>query len=100
MNPEIELPKDITDKLIQDYGIENFFKALDLLTLKDEFTDRVMRCIIFLAESDYKKLVQFTECAKRDFRDVIYWAEYIAGEDKAKPVRVRNFNKTFGQAEL
>ena len=100
MNHETELPKDITDKLIQDYGIQNFFKALDLLTSQGDFADRIIRCIIYLADRDYKKLLQFTESAKRDFRDMIYWAEYIEGENKAKPKRVRNFNNPFGQADL
>ncbi|NIP38975.1 MAG: hypothetical protein GWO07_09595 [Candidatus Dadabacteria bacterium] len=100
MNPKTELPKDITDKLIENYGIENFFDALHLLTLQGEFANRVIRRIIYLAHKDYKRLMQFTQYARLDYRDVIYWAEYIKGEDKDKPKRARNFNKPFGQAEL
>ncbi len=86
---------DIRDKLILDYGEDQYSDTLKILNSVSELSDRTIRCIIFLANGDIEKLNHYTECADRDYRDVIYWAEYFEGEDKAKPVRIRDFNKPF-----
>lgn len=91
---------DIRDKLILDYGEDQYSDTLKILNSVSELSDRTIRCIIFLANGDIEKLNHYTECADRDYRDVIYWAEYFEGADKTKPRRVRNFNKPFGKEEF
>jgi hypothetical protein len=95
VHPEKKLPQDITDKLFNDFGSARVSDALDLLKSNSAASDRVIRCIVYLASGDLEKLRHYTECADRDFRDVIWWAEYIDGEKKAESVRVRDFTKSF-----
>ncbi len=97
---EYIFPKDIIERLERDFGDDSASDALNMLEACDDMPPRVIRCIIFLSGAYMEKLKHNTECALKDFRDVIYWAEYVDAEDKSKPVRVRNFNKTFEDAEL
>jgi hypothetical protein len=63
--------------------------------------ERVVRCIIFLAEGSLKQLRKYTEAARQDTRDVMFWAEYIhRGEAFGKSERVRDFNNRFDQNDL
>jgi len=39
--------------------------------------ERVQLAIIHLSERKFDRLVQFVETAKKDYRDVLYWAEYM-----------------------
>jgi hypothetical protein len=58
-------------------------------------TDRVIRCIVFLANGDLTDLSKYIETATIDTRDVILWAEYekLSGDLNYK--RKLDFNKTF-----
>ncbi len=94
------LADDINSKIKQDFGLKQFSVITTLLNLDKDLSNRVLRCIIYLAKGNLEKLKHYTECANRDYRDVIYWAEYFEGEDKTKPRRVRNFNKPFGKEEF
>ena len=40
---------------------------------------RVARCVLFLANGDADELARMTTAALRDYRDVIWWAEYECG---------------------
>lgn len=58
-------------------------------------TDRVIRCIVFLANGDLKELRRYIDVAKFDTRDVMFWAEYNNRDDFHNAKRIRDFNKTF-----
>lgn len=38
--------------------------------------ERVQRAILMLADGDVDRLLTYTQAAKRDYRDVLWWAEY------------------------
>ena len=96
---------DIREKINADFGD----KALDVVRIFDEAIskanylnqDRTIRCILYLSDKDLNKLKENIETATYDPRDVMLWAEYEnrgQGEmDELK--RIRDFNKTFDQAD-
>lgn len=57
-------------------------------------SERLVRCILHLAEGDLESLKHFIAAAKDDPRDVIFWAEYENRESK-DPVMVRDFSEPF-----
>jgi hypothetical protein len=56
--------------------------------------DRIIRCIIYLANKDMDKLKNYIKAAKEDPRDVIFWAEYM-NHSEQRPVHIRDFTKPF-----
>jgi predicted ester cyclase len=54
--------------------------------------DRVHLDVLRLAEGDVAKVREFVACAKRDFRDVILWAEYPEQARLDTQEKVRAFN--------
>ncbi len=58
-------------------------------------SDRIVRCVIFLANNRIENLKSFLESAKDDPRDVIWWAEYENRESLDNNKKVRDFSKTF-----
>lgn len=93
---------DINEKIRTDFG-ENSSKATTMLLEainKVEYlkTDRVIRCIIFLAKGNLTDLNKYIETATFDTRDVMLWAEYEGLKENEKPKRVRDFNKTFTES--
>ena len=90
---------DIVERINTDFG-ENAINATailsDAITNVDYLkTDRVIRCIIFLAKGNLTDLNRYIETATYDTRDVMLWAEYVGLKENEKPKRVRDFNKTF-----
>lgn len=90
---------DIITRINSDFG-ENASKAttllLDAINKVDYLkTDRVIRCIIYLAKGNLTDLNNYIETATLDTRDVMFWAEYVGTGENEKPKRVRDFNKTF-----
>jgi len=95
------LKNDIIARINADFG-ENANKATTMLidaitTVHYLKTDRVIRCIIFLAKGNLTDLDKCIETATLDPRDVMLWAEYekINGDLNFK--RVRDFNNTFDE---
>lgn len=92
------LAPDIHEKVQTDFR-ENFAEVLALLnhalTTTDYFNDRIVRCIIFLADKDVERLKKYLEAAHADPRDVMYWAEYINHDQIYKTTRVRDFSQPF-----
>jgi len=80
--------KDLSDKAIEILSVA--ISKTDYLK-----TDRVIRCIIFLANSDIEKLRKFIDNAIFDTRDVMLWAEYEKLDGDLNYKRIRDFNKTF-----
>lgn len=64
-----------------------------------KMSNRIIRCVIFLAEGDLEKLEHFIDIAKTDYRDVIFMAEYTDHESK-HPKRIRDLNRSFGRHDL
>ena len=95
--------EDIIQKIRSDFK-DSSGKAIELLQeniSRKEYlkTDRVIRCILYLASGDLAKLKEYIEVAIYDTRDVMYWAEYINRDPGQKPRRIRDFNKTFTNCE-
>jgi hypothetical protein len=90
---------DIVAKINNDFS-ENADKATAML--KDAFknaeylkTDRVIRCIVFLANGDLTALDKYIKMAINDTRDVMLWAEYEKLDKEFSYKRVRDFNYSF-----
>ncbi len=95
--------KDIRNRIESDFG-ENASEAYHLLNeaiLKTEDLNhqRIIRCILFLAEGNSEKLKQMIQAATSDPRDVLFWAEYINRDGLKSSKRVRNFNHSFEDSE-
>ncbi len=93
---------DIITRINSDFG-ENASKAttllLDAINNVDYLkTDRVIRCIIFLAKGNLTDLNKYIETATYDTRDVMLSAEYEGLKENESPKRVRDFNKTFEES--
>ena len=81
--------KDSADKVVEI--LSNAISKTDYLK-----TDRIIRCIIFLAKGDIDKLEKYIDNAIFDPRDVMLWAEYENPDnDNFSHKRIRDFNKTF-----
>ena len=90
---------DIIARINTDFR-ENANKAttmlIDSITKVDYLkTDRVIRCIIFLAKGNLTDLNRYIETAIYDTRDVMLWAEYEGLKENENLKRVRDFNKIF-----
>lgn len=95
--------KDIRDRIESDFGdkasevykiFNEAFKKADYLNV-----NRTIRCVLFLADKDIEKLKKNIEAATYDPRDVMLWAEYTNQGQGEKIKRIRDFNKTFEQAD-
>ena len=53
-------------------------------------SDRILRCIVFVANGDLNRLEKAIDLAREDYRDLIVWAEY-----DEKNERVRDFSNPF-----
>src|SRR6266567_7531746 len=53
-------------ELLEDYGVESYERE----------HERVQLAILKLSEGNEEKLREFIAVAKRDYRDVLFWAEY------------------------
>ena len=63
-------------------------------------SDRIIRCVIFLADNGIESFKSFLKSAKGDPRDVMYWAEYENRESLDNNKKVRNFNKSFEENKI
>ncbi len=93
--------EDINLRILNDFE-ENANKAttmlIDAINKADYLeTDRVIRCIIFLAKGNLTDLNKYIETAAFDTRDVMLWAEYEKLSSDLNYKRKRNFNKTFDE---
>src|SRR5882762_224806 len=53
-------------ELLDEFGVESYERE----------RERVQLAILHLSEGDEDKLLEYLIVAKRDYRDVLYWAEY------------------------
>src|ERR1700749_829870 len=96
-------PKDIEERIESDFGNKalKVFEILNTAVSKTNYLNhnRIIRCILFLAEKDIDKLKSNIHFAENDPRDVMLWAEYLNRGQQEKPKRIRDFNKTFEESE-
>jgi len=96
------LPNDIQKRIDADFGpngakgvaanLERFVAAFRT-KYKHHPGDRVIRCVLQLAEGKVPDLEHYMKSALQDWRDVIYWAEYTKDE-----VRIFDFDLPFEYA--
>jgi len=97
--PSMTFKDDIIKRINSDFG-ERATEATKLLfdaINKVDYlkTDRVIRCIIYLAKGNLTDLNNYIESATIDTRDVVLWAEYTGIDETKIPKHIRDFNKTF-----
>jgi galactose-1-phosphate uridylyltransferase len=95
----MEFKNDINARIHADFG-ENAHLATAMFIngiSKADYlkTDRVVRCILFLAKGNLTELQSFIDMATFDPRDVMALAEYEKKDGDFNYVRLRDFNKTF-----
>ena len=76
-------------ELLDGYGIESYERE----------RERVQLAILKLSEGNEGKLGEFVAVAKRDYRDVLFWAEYPEEarlDTPEKRERVRKMFEKFG----
>ena len=76
-------------KLLDSYGVESYERE----------RERVQLAILKLSEGSEEKLREFVAVAKRDYRDVLFWAEYPEEarlDTRAKRDRIKKMFEKFG----
>lgn len=70
------MKSDIEKKVLKDFK-ENLaaITYLKEFELKNDSSDRVLRCIVFLSNGDLESLKKNIKIAEDDWRDIIYYAE-------------------------
>jgi hypothetical protein len=100
-----ELPDDIRQQVINDFGSEAadevYRYLLDRIPegLPNGTRPRHVRCILYLAKGDRTLLDRYIEVCLQDTRDVMLQAEYEM-ESAVGFVRVRDFGNPFGQSQI
>jgi hypothetical protein len=94
---------DIIERINTDFG-ESANQAstmlIDAITNVDYHkTDRVIRCIVFLAKGNLSDLNRYIERATFDTRDVMLWAEYEGIKENEVLNRIRDFNNVFAECK-
>jgi hypothetical protein len=91
------LPEDIVAKVRQDFSEGDVPPILQLLAEfrkeNPELSNRISRCIIFLAHGNFDDFARAVAMARLDWRDLIEEAEYdeFSGEENKR----RDFNLPF-----
>lgn len=91
------IPEDITAKVRRDFSEDEVIPILQMLSEFQEEnpgqSDRILRCIVFLAQGNFEKFADAIALARLDWRDLIVNAEYDgwSGEEN----RRRNLNLPF-----
>ena len=82
MHNNSPLPEDkVKETVAQLFAAEEQAQALALLSLYGEKSyerevERVRLAVLKLANGELTRLIKFVDDAKRDYRDVLMWAEY------------------------
>lgn len=96
-----ELPEDIQERITADFGSEQAATVLarlagfigQLTDARGEAPDaRILRCVVYIAAGDRKRLEETCRLALTDTRDVMHQAEYDA-DDR----HVRRLDRPFSQ---
>jgi hypothetical protein len=102
--PTMRFKEDIQQRIINDFkdSSDKAIEILDFAISQTDYlkTDRIIRCIVFLANGDIDKLKKFIDNAIFDTRDVMFWAEYNNRNSFQNAKRIRDFNKTFDNCSI
>jgi hypothetical protein len=91
------IPDDIHKRIEHDFGSEGAKRVTAALEQFIESyqsnygtrpSDRIIRCIVHLAQGKLDLLSHHTKAALGDWRDVIYWAEYDRKDDRIHDFRL------------
>ncbi len=82
--------KDIEEKINRDFKPPD--ETALVLSVLGDFADRhpdlsidrILRCIVFVADGDMNTLEQAIDLAKLDYRDLIVWAEYDRDDNRIR----------------
>jgi hypothetical protein len=74
-------------ELLDTYGVESY----------EHERERVQLAILKLSEGNEEKLREFAAIAKRDYRDVLFWAEYPEESRLNTPEKKERIRKMFQQ---
>lgn len=91
--------KDIKERIESDFGdkatevVKLFIEAFHAADYLNH--DRIIRCIIFLANKDLEGIKKNIDAARNDPRDVMLWVEYANRGQGMRIRRIRDFNKPF-----
>jgi hypothetical protein len=91
----VTYPNDIEARLRSDFSGHRLEVARAALAAVPNVNVRVIRCVLHLAAGRIDQLEHYVQCAQRDARDVILWAEYDHPAPSADPRRLRDFNLPF-----
>ena len=98
-----DLPLDISEEMKIRFkaDFDTAMKILqDYLSQTEELTtDRMIRCMIYLSKNGVTSLKQTIDAAKKDPRDVLFWAEY-ENHNAEFPKRIRDFTNNFSENDL
>src|SRR6266404_5419969 len=72
-------------ELLDTYGVESYERE----------HERVQLAILKLSEGNEEKLREFVSVAKRDYRDVLFWAEYPEESRLDTPEKRERLRKMF-----
>jgi hypothetical protein len=91
-----ELLPDIAERIEHDFGTDALGEVRATLEpiVGSGLGDRVIRCVLVLAQGNHELLRHYVHQAVDDYRDVIYWAEYDAAR------RTHDFSNSFDRAAL
>jgi len=91
------IPEDIIAKVRKDFPEDDGLMVLQLLSEfqknNPDLSERILRCIVFLAKGSFEEFARAVELARVDWRDLIVQAEYDGwvGEEN----KLRNLNAPF-----
>ena len=90
------IPPDIRRRIARDFGPADASELLADLTARrgtdpQTFSDRIIRCVVYVANGDLETAKRAISLALIDWRDLIVWAEY----DKKFEDRRRDLNMPF-----
>ena len=89
---EATFPKELRGRILErldTYGVEPYERE----------RERVQLAILKLSAGNEEKVCEFVAVAKRDYRDVLFWAEYPEEarlDTPEKRQRIRNMFEKFG----
>ncbi len=94
---------DILERIFSDFGNESVLviHALQTFLIANEAfrSERLVRCIIYLADKKLDGIKKGIKDARTDWRDVLMAAEYENSKD-SQPKRVRDFSRKFGEEKM
>ncbi len=81
---------DSANKILTEYLTQNEYLNFD----------RIIRCVVYLANNGIESFKSSLDSAKGDPRDVMYWAECEGDFKNHNVKRIRDFNKTFSENDI